>query len=90
MKRISFTKSLDQGWLPQLFCCDAIRNITSVWDEFPEIARPERSPYVSSVWDEVEENERNPPPQQGFSEPAPGRKGQFSYETESFPCIINS
>ena len=30
-----------------------INHVTSVWDEFLEIARPERADHVTSVWDEV-------------------------------------
>src|ERR1043165_506672 len=32
-----------------------IRQITSVWDEFPDIARPERASHVTSVWDQEPE-----------------------------------
>ena len=34
-----------------------IRIITSVWDDFPEILRPEKASHVNSVWEEAEENQ---------------------------------
>ena len=37
-----------------------IRQITSVWDEFPKIARPKRASHVTSVWDEIEERTPSP------------------------------
>ena len=51
-----------------------IRQITSVWDEFPTIARPERADHVTSVWDEVEDIRGDGPLQQGF--PTPRQKLQ--------------
>src|ERR1044071_9868221 len=32
-----------------------IRQITSVWDELPDIEKPTRASYVTSVWDEEPE-----------------------------------
>ena len=55
-----------------------INQITSVWDEFPEIKKPERPSHVTSVWDDDREEEENwtnimqeilEQPQQGFSQP---------------------
>jgi len=59
----------------------AINHVTSVWDEFPEIARPIRADHVSSVWDEVEL--RTNPPQQGFSAPRRVKQSEKEVETSS-------
>jgi len=45
-----------------------IGQIKSVWDEFPDIARPERPQHVISVWDEVDKPEETLA-QQGFPQP---------------------
>ena len=58
----------------------AINVITSVWDEFPEIARPDRPQHVTSVWDEVEK-EGELLPQQGF--PIPRRNKAMSESSMS-------
>ena len=55
-----------------------IRQITSVWDEFPEIARPERPQHVTSVWEEDEE-----PRQQGFPQPLPRKDKPASVSSKS-------
>ena len=59
----------------------AINVITSVWDEFPEITRPERAAHVTSVWDQLEE--LAVPPQQGFPEPTPKGKQKEEEMSES-------
>src|ERR1044072_5438990 len=49
-----------------------INHVTSVWDEFPEIARPERADHVTSVWDEAPKwVETSLISQQGFLTPKP-------------------
>jgi hypothetical protein len=59
---------------------EMIAHVTSVWDEFPEIARPERAAHVTSVWDEIEVTKENPP-QQKFL--APKARKQKDPETSS-------
>ena len=57
-----------------------INHVTSVWDEFPEIKRPNRADHVTSVWDELEIVWDHHSPQQGFPQPRPRR-------TEDGPTI---